>query len=475
LNNERPSDRESDDDFERLRLLGMIRTRAHQPYRVRQSKNFRFTVAPVPAILIALFVSVWTGCHGFDGLHNAETLRRLGFSELGHGFFYKPGMFLVKLDDSGTVSKIITARDTLSGKMHDRGVEHEYRTLAIIDNRASNAGKSLALVSDDGSCTEMGFDGNLRGTCDDSGKAVAFTPEEAASGAPLKKRLEDVAHALTSGVYTIADPGDSHEDFFAVYRNEKLAFAGNAQPGRLSKKTRILGFHMGKQEFRDDEIGALDLAGENIRYDFGANGYLVTGSAKQLKEIAPDLSPGQRYTETETSGFRIGGVNRQEIIGKMTTLTGKTIEEIESDARPGSLSQAGFLGEDEKFKERLKADNAFVRGKGFTHPQLAEPLFSVMNILDAIGDSRFDDFTYRGHHYKAEYRAYRGFQTSLFNDGLQVDRDFTVTNLNTGEELAFSPLLPYYIARYGFYEGHTSYRADPAKIIEVFQLSPGRD
>jgi hypothetical protein len=136
----------------------------------------------------------------------------------------------------------------------------------------------------------------------------------------------------------IADPGDTHEDFFAVYRNEKLAFAGNAQPGRLSRRTRILGFHMDKQEFRDDDIGALDLAGENIRYDFGANGYLVTGSAKQLKEIPADLSPGQRYTETESSGFRIGGVNRQEIIERVTTLTEKTIEEIELDAQPGGLS-----------------------------------------------------------------------------------------------------------------------------------------
>jgi hypothetical protein len=95
-----------------------------------------------------------------------------------------------------------------------------------------------------------------------------------------------------------------------------------------------------------------------------------------------------------------------------------------------------------------------------------------MNILDAIGDSRFDDFTYRGHHYKAEYRAYRGFQTSLFNDGLHVDRDFTVTNLSTRKDLTFSPLVLYYIARYGFYEGQTSYRVEPAAIIDLFQFVP---
>jgi hypothetical protein len=33
----------------------------------------------------------------------------------------------------------------------------------------------------------------------------------------------------------------------------------------------------------------------------------------------------------------------------------------------------------------------FVRALGFTHQQLAAPLFAVMNILDRIGDRRFDD------------------------------------------------------------------------------------
>ncbi|MCK4835997.1 MAG: hypothetical protein KAT17_05135, partial [Candidatus Aminicenantes bacterium] len=34
----------------------------------------------------------------------------------------------------------------------------------------------------------------------------------------------------------------------------------------------------------------------------------------------------------------------------------------------------------------------------------------------------------------------------------------------------FSEMAPYYIMRYGFYEGHTDYRADPIAIAFIFGL-----
>ena len=34
----------------------------------------------------------------------------------------------------------------------------------------------------------------------------------------------------------------------------------------------------------------------------------------------------------------------------------------------------------------------------------------------------------------------------------------------------FSEMAPYYIMRYGFYEGHTDYRADPIAIAYIFGL-----
>lgn len=39
-----------------------------------------------------------------------------------------------------------------------------------------------------------------------------------------------------------------------------------------------------------------------------------------------------------------------------------------------------------------------------------------------------------------------------------------LSHIHTGE------MVPYYIMRYGFYEGHTDYRADPIAIAWIFGL-----
>lgn len=48
-----------------------------------------------------------------------------------------------------------------------------------------------------------------------------------------------------------------------------------------------------------------------------------------------------------------------------------------------------------------------------------------------------------------------------------------LTFSNPGERLTFfhfSEMVPYYIMRHGFYEGHTGYRADPIAIACIFGL-----
>lgn len=411
-----------------------------------------------------------SGCRpAADSLHNAAMLQRLGFQFLGNGFYFKRGIFLVKLDPADRVLSIITPLG-LDGTRYQEA-DTSFRAIAFAPKSVSGE-RELRLFEQNGNCAQIPVSGNGQGGCDDPPPSSMFTPKEGASRTPLKAQLAKIARQVAPNVYSIADPGATHRDFYAIYERERLIFAGNAQAGPLSPKTKVLGYRRRQDQWREYELGTLELEGTYLSYELASNGDMVTGSAKQVREIPSGLTPDQRYTETESSGFHIGAVNSNEVIDRMTTLTAKPIEEIEWDARPGGLSSDGFLGEGERFKERLKTDNNFVRSRGFTHQQLAEPLFAVMNILDRIAATRFNDFTYRGHHYGARYESYRGFQESLFNDNLQTDRDFTVTNLETGKKLSFSPLVPYYIARYGFYEGNTPYRVEPAAIIDTFQLRP---
>ncbi|MBA7580885.1 hypothetical protein ES708_22782 [subsurface metagenome] len=89
----------------------------------------------------------------------------------------------------------------------------------------------------------------------------------------------------------------------------------------------------------------------------------------------------------------------------------------------------------------------------------------------------------------------KGWQISIFNDEVQgrynihIDREFTpeeekyikerYSHLNKDEmadlkykltHLDFSEMLPFYVMRYGFYEGHTQYRCDPIAIAFIFGL-----
>ena len=89
----------------------------------------------------------------------------------------------------------------------------------------------------------------------------------------------------------------------------------------------------------------------------------------------------------------------------------------------------------------------------------------------------------------------RGWQESLFDDEILGMYQFELWRKLTSEEKAFlshryahlsdiqmaelvkrltqihtGEMVPYYIMRYGFYEGHTDYRADPLAIAWIFGL-----
>ncbi len=198
------------------------------------------------------------------------------------------------------------------------------------------------------------------------------------------------------------------------------------------------------------------------------------------------------------------GLHSKKELKKTKTIGGKPVDQITIDGRPGNFSSGGFMGESEDIISVLKSDNSIVKQLGLTHPQLAKPLFNIFNLMLehrtvylAKGNPFEDiDFVfYNGNKIFLKWGGAKGWQNSIFNDNnlgyywIKIWRELTdeetvflkenysqlseeqfdvlkknLSEINTGE------MIPYYISRYGFYEGQTTWRADPVTISFVFGL-----
>jgi hypothetical protein len=192
---------------------------------------------------------------------------------------------------------------------------------------------------------------------------------------------------------------------------------------------------------------------------------------------------------------------KTELDGK-DRITDIPVDVVTYIGRPGRFSGAGFMADDEDVISVLKGDNDLVRTLGLTHPQIAKPLYHVWNMIlkeiecGTLGRfSNVGHFLYNGRKVTLRAEGMKGWQVSIFQDEIQgrfdidVQRTFTpaercflhdrYSHLSDAQwaeleekltRLHFSEMAPYYIMRYGFYEGHTSYRADPIAIACVFGL-----
>lgn len=198
------------------------------------------------------------------------------------------------------------------------------------------------------------------------------------------------------------------------------------------------------------------------------------------------------------------GLHSEKELNQTKTITGKSIAEITKIGRPEASSSAGFMSQDEDIISVLKGDNRLVKKLDLTHPQMAKPLFHIWNlILKEFGlgnvGRNWDNFEYVLYNGKkirfGEVHPTRGFQESIFNDEIkgawqinfyrELDRkekaflDKKYSHLNTTQmtelvkklsHILTGEMEPYYVMRYGFYEGHTTYRVDPITIAFIFGL-----
>jgi hypothetical protein len=197
------------------------------------------------------------------------------------------------------------------------------------------------------------------------------------------------------------------------------------------------------------------------------------------------------------------GLHMDEEIDNKVMITGIPVNVINCTGRPNAYSISGFMAEDEDLLSILKADNQTVKKLGLTHPDMAKPLFHIWNLIlteTELGNwTRFYDnlkqIYYNGSWLNFKASSSKGWQISIFFDeihgryNIHIDRTLTKSEEKFLDDkyshlqpeklsdlkriltnLDFSEILPYYIMRYGFYEGHTSYRCDPIAISLIFGL-----
>jgi hypothetical protein len=198
------------------------------------------------------------------------------------------------------------------------------------------------------------------------------------------------------------------------------------------------------------------------------------------------------------------GLHSEKNLNQLQTITGWSLDTITKLGRPEGLSHSGFMAKDENILSVIKGDNQIVKKLKLTHPQLATPLFHVLNMMDIdlslnrwnMARHQWDNITafkYKGEKVHVEAYDTKGGQQSIFNDGIQGSfhiklwHEFDASELEflnehyghlTAESLeAFKKGLrflnigemqPQYIMRYGFYEGHTYWRACPIAISFIF-------
>jgi len=198
------------------------------------------------------------------------------------------------------------------------------------------------------------------------------------------------------------------------------------------------------------------------------------------------------------------GLHSADELNRTKKITGRPVETITAVGRPGSSSGEGFLAENEDILSVLKGDNELVRRLDLTHPDMARPLLHVWNlILSEYGRRPFgrkwDDvpcFLYNGREIRiGPVHPTRGFQDSIFDDEITgafeinffreldksekaflrekypaLGKEHMAELVQKLSQIHMGEMEPYYVMRYGFYEGHTSYRVDPIAIAFIFGL-----
>lgn len=279
---------------------------------------------------------------------------------------------------------------------------------------------------------------------------------------------------------------DRYRLFLPEIKSEELKFAPEFYAGKPDLPSPAIsesGREMVLVRTSEDQYTWFDATVENgDPFNYKDQQY---GKGNQLMADAADF-PGLSRT----------GFHADRELVETKTITGRSVSQITIDGRPWGSSGVGFMAEEETIMSVIRADNLMARKLGLTHPDLARPLFHLWNISRSAGDhAPMASMIYFGKEVHVKITGSRGWQESIFDDEILGSGHFEMWREPGDEELAFletnysqlsleqydtlqkmlyhihtGEMVFFYINRYGFYEGHTEYRADPVSIALVFGL-----
>lgn len=391
-----------------------------------------------------------------------KELNQVGFQRIGKSSLYKHGPAVVDTHSDGSFD---IEND------YDDGIS--WPDVVGIQLGHGYNGFSLIMLSRDGTAIERTTNGSGGGVW---GKEKPPTLADF-QGKGMLQQLREAGFTrdeLDEHVYRrkVEEYGGEQE-IIALIDNGKIQKVFKPLDDSIRKKftpaTHILSCSFEKARFGDSFVSTYTLRDDTMEYQVSDeySGRLVEGSQKIIRSVTPEALGIKKFEIiTEPSGFRICGINDTKLILGLRELAGQSITKLEARMRPDRDSMAGFLGQNESLLKVLAWDNNFVQANGLTHQELAFPLLYARQHYNTGYGS---DFQLNGDHFHVDMVGYRGMQPSPFDDKTAASQDMTITNVDTGDKLHCSALLPDMILRYGFYEGEqTSYRLEPSAIMKVF-------
>jgi len=165
-------------------------------------------------------------------------------------------------------------------------------------------------------------------------------------------------------------------------------------------------------------------------------------------------------------------------------LSPEELVEIEYRMYPGNYSQSGFLQQGDSLIEVIDNDKRYLRSVNITYKQIVDRIETIIGkyyrSLDLKKESMLIENKYKITSICSLGAQECPFQNKKKDQGYHGheygNADITIVNIETGESITFSNLLPHMIVKHHFFESPKSlYRLDPSQIIRILDIKPNID